>query len=70
MRLIDGVDGSESVSGNDDSVLSEEISIGSFTMFGSPCVYECVVQYGGLSVVFGGLKGFSRIGCDVAVEPK
>ena len=27
-----------------------------FTMFGSPCVYECVVQYGGLSVVSGGLK--------------
>ena len=39
-----GVDGSDSVSGNDDSVVSEEISIGSFTMFGSPCVYECVVQ--------------------------
>ena len=30
--LIDGVDGSEGVSGNDDSVVSEEISIGSFTM--------------------------------------
>ena len=39
-------------------------------MFGSPCVYECVVQYGGLSVVSGGLKGFSRICCDVGVEPR
>ena len=68
--LIDGVDGSESVSGNDDSVVSKEISIGSFTMFGSPGVYECVVQYGGLSVVSGGLKGFSRICCDVGVEPR
>ena len=37
-------------------------------MFGLPCVYECVVQYGGLSVVSGGLKGFSRISCDVGVE--
>ena len=27
-RFVDGVDGSESVSGNDDSVVSEEISIG------------------------------------------
>ena len=68
--LTDGVDGSESVSGNDDSVVSEEIFIGSFTMFGSPCVYECVVQYGGLSVVSGGLKGFSRVYCDVGVEPR
>ena len=33
---FDGVDGSESVSGNNDSVVSEEISIGSFTIFGSP----------------------------------
>ena len=68
--LVDGVDGSESVSGNDDSVVPEEISIGSFTMFGSPCVYECVVQYSGLSVVSGGLKGFSWIFCDVGVEPR
>ena len=56
------------VSGNDYSVVSEEISIGSFTMFGSPCVNECVVQYGGLSVVSGVLNGFSRICCDVGVE--
>ena len=69
--LIDGVDGSDNVSGSDDDVVvSEEISIGSFTMFGSPCVYECVVQYGGLSVVSGGLKGFSRICCDVGVKPR
>ena len=39
-------------------------------MFGSPCVYECVVQYSGLSVVSGGLKGFSWIFCDVGVEPR
>ena len=56
IRLNDGVDGSDNVSGNDDSVASEEISIGSFTKFGSPCVYECVVQYGGLSLVSGGIK--------------
>ena len=37
-------------------------------MFGSPCVYECVVQYDGLSVVSGELKGFSRICCDVGVN--
>ena len=36
--LIDGVDGSDNVSGSDDSVVSVEISIGSFTKFGSPCV--------------------------------
>ena len=68
--LNDGVEGSDGVSGNDDSVVSEKISIGSFTMFGLPCVYECVVQYGGLSVVSGGLKGLSRICCDVGVEPR
>ena len=39
-------------------------------MFGSLCVYEFVVQYGGLSVVSGGLKGFSRICWDVGVEPR
>ena len=48
--------------------LSVEIFFGSFTMFVSPCVYECNVQYGGLSLVSGGLKGFSRICCDVGVE--
>ena len=66
----DGVDGSDSVSGNDDSVVSEEISIGSFIMFGSPCIYECVVQCGSRSVGLGGLKGFSRIFSDVGVEPR
>ena len=49
-----GVDGSDNVSGNDDSVVLVEISIGSFTMFGSPCVYECVDQYGSRSVGLGG----------------
>ena len=39
-------------------------------MFGSPCVYECVAQYGSPSVGLGGLKGFSRICSDVGVEPK
>ena len=40
-------------------------------MFGSPCVYECVAQYGRRSVgLGGGLKGFSRICSDVGVEPK
>ena len=48
--------------------MTEEISIGSFNMFGSPCVYECVVQYGGLSVASGVLKGFSRICCDVGLN--
>ena len=45
--LIDGVDGSDNVSGSDeDVVVSVEISIGLFIKFGSPCVNECVVQYG------------------------
>ena len=66
--LMDGVDGSDNVSGSDEDVVSEEISIGSLVKFGSPCVNECVVQYG--DVWFGGLKGFSRICSDVGVEPK
>ena len=68
--LIDGVDGSDNVSGSDEDVVSEEISIGSLVIFGSPCVNECVVQYGSCDVWFGGLKGFSRICSDVGVEPK
>ena len=44
--LIDGVDGSDNVSGSDeDVVVSVEKSIGSLIKFGSPCVNECVVQY-------------------------
>ena len=67
----DGVDGSDNVSGSDDDVVvSVETSIGSFTKFGSPCVNECVVQSGSRAVRLGGLKGFSRICSDVAVEPK
>ena len=46
------------------------MSIGSFTMFGSPCVSECVAQYGSRAVGLGELKGFSRICSDVGVEPK
>ena len=69
--LNDGVDGSNIVSGSDDGgVVSVEISIGSFTMFGSPCVYECVVQYGSRAMGLGGLKGFSPICSDVGVKPK
>ena len=37
ISLIDGVDGSDNVSGKDDNAVSDEISIGSFTKFGSPC---------------------------------
>ena len=69
--LIDGVDGSDNVSGSDDDVVvSVEISIGSFIKFGSPCVNDCVVQYGSRKVWFWGLNGFSRICSDVGVEPK
>ena len=69
--LIDGVDGGDNVSGSDeDVVVSVEISIGSLIKFGSPCVNECVVQYGSRDVWFVGLKGFSRICSDVGVEPK
>ena len=69
--LIDSVDGSDNSSGTDDDVfVSVEISIGSFFKFGSPCVNDCVVQYGSRDVWFGGLKGFSRICSDVGVEPK
>ena len=39
-------------------------------MFGSPCVSECVAQYGSRAVGLGELKGFSRICSDVGVEPK
>ena len=52
--LNDGVDGSDNVSGSDDGVVSVEISIGSFTMFGSPCVYECVAQNGSRAMGLGG----------------
>ena len=69
--LIDGVDGSDNVSGSDDDVVvSVEISFGSLIKFGSPCVNDCVGQYGSRDVWFGGLKGFSSICSDVGVEPK
>ena len=55
---------------DEDVVVSVEISIGSLTKFNSPCVNECVVQYGSRDAWFGGLKGFSRICSDVGVEPK
>ena len=48
---LDGVDGSDNVSGSDeDVVVSVEISIGSLIKFGSPCVNDCVVQYGSRDV--------------------
>ena len=69
--LLNGVDGSDNASGSDeDVVVSVEISIGSLIKFGSPCVNECVVQYGSRDVWFVGLKGFSRICSAVGVEPK
>ena len=69
--LIDGVDGSDNDSGSDeDVVVSVEISIGSLINFGSPCVNDCVVQYGSRDVWFVVLKGFSRICSDVGVELK
>ena len=34
--LFEGVDGNERVSGRDDDVVSEQISIGSFAILGSP----------------------------------
>ena len=49
--------------------ISIEISIGSFIKFVSPCVNDCVVQYGSRAVWFGRLKGFSRNFSDVGVEP-
>ena len=52
--LNDGVDGSDNFTGSDDDVVFVEISIGSFIKFGSPCVYECVVQYGSRVVGLGG----------------
>ena len=56
--LIDCVDGSDNVSGSDDDVVvSVEISIGSFIKFGSPCVNDCVVQYGTRDVWLGGGGG-------------
>ena len=62
---------SDNVSGSDeDVVVSVEMSIGSLIKFGSPCVNECVVQYGSRDVWFVGLKGFSRTCSDVGVEPK
>ena len=56
--LNDGFDGGDNVSGSDDDVVvSVEISIGSFTKFGSPCVNECVAQYGSRAVGLGGGGG-------------
>ena len=65
----EGVEGGERVSGRDKDV-SDEMSIGSFTKFGSPWVKACVIRNGRRPVVVGGLKGFSLICSDVGVEPK
>ena len=55
--LREGVEGSDTVSCNDE-VVSDETSIGTLTKFVSPWVKVCVIQYGRRSVVAGGLKGF------------
>ena len=70
IRLKEGVEGRESVSGNVDSLVSIEMSTGLFTKFGSPWGYFFVTQYGGRSLVVGLLEGFSLICSDVGVEPK
>ena len=67
--FIEGVEGSDRVSGNDNDV-SDEISIGSLTKSGSTWVKACVIQCGWRCVEVGGLKGFSRICSDVGVDPK
>ena len=57
--LIDGVYGSDNVSGSDEVVVvSLEISIGSLIKLSSPCVNECVVQYGSRDVCLWGLRDF------------
>ena len=53
--LKEGVEGKESVSGNVDSVVSNETSVGLLTKFGSPWGYLFVTQYGGRSMVFSNL---------------
>ena len=56
--------------GNNFTSADHSVYFGSFTKFGSPCVYECVAQYGSRAVGLGELKGFSRIFSDVGIEPK
>ena len=68
--LKEGVEGKESVSGNVDSVVSNEMSVGLLTKFGSPWGYLFVNQYWGSSMVVGLLKGFSLICSDLGVAPK
>ena len=59
LLILEGVEGSDEVSGNGKDV-SDEISRGSFAKFGSP--RRCVEV--------GGLKGFSRSCSDMGVDPK
>ena len=64
--LIDGVDGSDNVSGSDDDVVvSVEISIGSFIKFGSTYVNECVFN---MVVVMFGWGGGGYRDCHVLVQ--
>ena len=50
---VEGVDGSKRVSGSEKEV-SHDVSTGSFTKFGLPCVNACVVQCGRNCVKLGG----------------
>ena len=64
--VVEGVEGSDRVSGIAKH-LSDEISEGSFTKFGSPWVKGCVIQCGTRCVEVGGLKRFSRTFSDVGL---
>ena len=67
--VIENVDGSEKFSGNDKQV-SDVISIGWFTRFGSASENVCGIQCESLCDEVGGLEGFSRTCLEVGVEPK
>ena len=67
--FLEGVEGSERVFGSDRDI-SDEISLGSFTKFGSPYVKACIIQCGRCCVEIGGLKQFSRFCWDMRVDPK
>ena len=67
--VTEGVDESDKVSGSDKEV-SDEISIGSASKFGSTWKNNRVIQCGSLCDEVGGLKGFSGTCSEVGVEPK
>ena len=66
--VVEGVEGSDRVSGSD-KMVSDEISFGSFTKFGSHCVKVCVNQCGRRCVEVRGLNGFSRTCSDDEIDP-